>query len=220
LSVFIHKSSTIGDMRNNGVSNERPVFIGENSEVHGSVRTGKSVTIWSYVQIREDAEIGDNTIIGSYVYIDSKVRIGKNCKIQNRALLYQPAEIAEGVFIGPGVVLTNDNYPRAINSDGTIKSGTDWKKEGVTISKGASIGAGAICVAPVKIGEWALVGAGAVVTNDVPSFAVVVGNPARIVGWVGREGYPLIEVSKDLFQCPKSLDKYKLLRGVLQRMVD
>jgi len=207
-------------MTNYGVADERPLFIGENSEVHKNVRTGKSVTIWSYVQIREDAEIGDNTIIGSYVYIDFKVRIGKNCKIQNRALLYEPAEIADGVFIGPGAVLTNDNYPRAINADGTIKSGTDWKKEGVTISKGASIGAGAICVAPVKIGEWALVGAGAVVTKDVPSFAVVVGNPARIVGWVGREGYPLIEVSKDLFQCPKSLDKYKLLRGVLQRMVD
>jgi acetyltransferase-like isoleucine patch superfamily enzyme len=207
-------------MTNNGVADERPVFIGENSEVHKSARIGKSVTIWSYVQIREDVEIGDNTIIGSYVYIDSKVRIGKNCKIQNRALLYEPAEIAEGVFIGPGVVLTNDNYPRAINPDGTIKSGIDWEKEGVIISKGASVGAGAICVAPVKIGEWALVGAGAVVTKDVPSFAVVVGNPARIVGWVGDEGYPLIEVSKDLFQCPKSFDKYKLLHGALQRMVD
>jgi acetyltransferase-like isoleucine patch superfamily enzyme len=207
-------------MTNNGVADERPVFIGKNSEVHKSARIGKSVTIWSYVQIREDVEIGDNTIIGSYVYIDSKVRIGKNCKIQNRALLYEPAEIAEGVFIGPGVVLTNDNYPRAINPDGTIKSGIDWEKEGVIISKGASVGAGAICVAPVKIGEWALVGAGAVVTKDVPSFAVVVGNPARIVGWVGDEGYPLIEVSKDLFQCPKSFDKYKLLHGALQRMVD
>jgi acetyltransferase-like isoleucine patch superfamily enzyme len=207
-------------MTNNGVAGERPVFIGENSEVHRSVRTGKSVTIWSFVQIREDVEIGDNTIIGSYVYIDSKVRIGKNCKIQNRALLYEPAEIADGVFIGPGVVFTNDNYPRAINPDGTIKSATDWNKEGVIVSKGASIGAGAICIAPVKIGEWALVGAGAVVTKDVPSFAVVVGNPAHTVGWVGHEGYPLIEISKDLFQCPKSHDKYKLLLGVLQRMVE
>jgi acetyltransferase-like isoleucine patch superfamily enzyme len=207
-------------MTNNGVADQKQMFIGENSEVHRSVRIGKSVTIWSFVQIREDVEIGENTIIGSYVYIDSKVRIGKNCKIQNRALLYEPAEIADGVFIGPGVVFTNDNYPRAINPDGTIKSATDWNKEGVIVSKGASIGAGAICIAPVKIGEWALVGAGAVVTKDVPSFAVVVGNPAHTVGWVGHEGYQLIEISKDLFHCPKSHDKYKLLLGVLQRMVE
>ena len=217
---FIPKSPTIGSMSNEGVDQRIPGILGENSQVHERTLIGDSVKIWSFVQVREGVKIGDNTIIGSYAYIDSRVQIGKNCKIQNRALLYEPAEIGDGVFIGPGVVLTNDNYPRAINPDGSIKLDIDWKMEGVKVCTGASIGAGAICVAPVKIGEWALIGAGAVVTKDVPPFAMVFGNPARIVGWVGHEGHPLIEFSKDVFECPKSKDKYKLLNGALQRMVE
>ncbi len=207
-------------MTSEGVDKGRLVIRGENSQVHRSALLGDSVKIWSFVQVREDVKIGDNTIIGSYAYIGSGVQIGKNCKIQNRALLYEPADIGDGVFIGPGVVLTNDNYPRAINPDGSIKLAVDWELKGVKVSKGASIGAGAICVAPLSIGEWALIGAGAVVTKDVPSFAMVIGNPGRIVGWVGHQGYPLIEVSKDLFECPKSKDKYKLLSGELHRVVD
>ena len=188
----------------------------KSSEIHKSARIGKSARIWSFTQVRENVVIGEKTIVGSFVYIDSNVQIGNNCKIQNQSLIYDPAQIHDGVFIGPGVVLTNDSYPRAVTHDGTIKSNTDWTKVGVVVERGASIGAGAICVAPVRIGEWALIGAGAIVIKDVPAFALVVGNPARQVGWVGHEGFPLEEVSKNLFKCPKSFRMYKLENGGLK----
>jgi UDP-3-O-[3-hydroxymyristoyl] glucosamine N-acyltransferase len=120
--------------------------------------------IWDFSQIRENARIGANSIIGSYVYIDVNVLIGDNCKVQNRALIYDPSIIHDGVFIGPGAILTNDKNPRAIQKSGGIKQSSDWEKVGVEVFEGASIGSGAICIAPVKIGKWALVGAGAVVT--------------------------------------------------------
>jgi len=190
--------------------------VSKSSEIHKNARIAESTRIWSFTQVREDVAIGENTIVGSYVYIDSNVQIGNNCKIQNRSLIYDPAKIHDGVFIGPGAVLTNDSYPRAVTQDGTIKSNTDWIKVGVIVERGASIGAGAICVAPVRIGEWALIGAGAIVIEDVPAFALVVGNPARQVGWVGHEGFPLEEVSKNLFKCPKSFRMYKLENGELK----
>jgi UDP-2-acetamido-3-amino-2,3-dideoxy-glucuronate N-acetyltransferase len=188
----------------------------ESAEVHESARIGESTRIWSFTQIREDVVIGENTIVGSFVYIDSNVQIGNNCKIQSRSLIYDPAQIHDGVFIGPGAVLTNDSYPRAVTREGIIKLNTDWIKVGVIVERGASIGAGAICVAPVRIGEWALIGAGAIVIEDVPAFALVVGNPARQIGWVGHDGFPLEEVSKDLFKCPKTLRMYKFENGRLK----
>ena len=129
-----------------------------------------SARIWDFSQIRENARIGANTIIGSYVYIDANVIIGKNCKVQNRALIYDPSIIHDGVFIGPGVILTNDKNPRAVKVQGVIKENSDWEKVGVEVFEGASIGSGAICIAPVKIGKWALVGAGSVVTKNVKDF--------------------------------------------------
>lgn len=193
-------------------------FTSNSATVSESASIAASAKIWDYSQIREEAVIGDNTIIGSYVYVDSNVHIGSDCKIQNGALLYHPAKIHDGVFIGPGVILTNDRNPRAIQANGTLKSQDDWKKEGVTIEKGASVGAGAICIAPAEIGSWALVGAGAVVTKNVPAFAIVLGNPAKQVGWVGKHGFRLIEVSKDLFECPETLVRYKVLNGELEEL--
>lgn len=178
----------------------------------------KSAKIWNYTQIRENVTIGESTIIGSFVYIDSNVRIGRNCKIQNRAMVYDPAEIQNGVFIGPGAILTNDHNPRAVKVNGEIKLEGDWAKEGVVIEKGASIGAGAICIAPVRIGAWAFVGAGAVVTKSVPAFAIVVGCPAKQIGWVGRHGIRLIKVSEDMYVCPKTKAKYKFLNGSLEEL--
>src|SRR5919112_2621620 len=118
--------------------------------------------------------------------------MGVNCKIQNHALVYEPAELADGVFVGPAVVFTNDHHPRAVDPEGALKRASDWEPVGVTVAEGASIGARAVCVAPVTIGRWALVAAGAVVTEDVPDHALVMGNPGRQVGWVGFTGRRLI----------------------------
>jgi acetyltransferase-like isoleucine patch superfamily enzyme len=127
--------------------------------------------------------------------------VGDRCKIQNHALVYEPAVLEDGVFVGPAVVFTNDYFPRAVTPEGELKSAEHWQAVAVTVREGASIGARAVCVAPVTIGRWALVAAGAVVTRDVPDFALVAGVPARRVGWVGRAGVPLVEDGSD-WRCP------------------
>ena len=175
--------------------------------------------IWDFSQIRENAHIGANSIIGSYVYIDANVLIGDNCKVQNRALIYDPSIIHDGVFIGPGAILTNDKNPRAIQKSGGIKQRSDWEKVGVEVFEGASIGSGAICIAPVKIGKWALVGAGAVVTKNVKNYALVVGNPARQVGWVGPAGAILTQISEMVFECPETLTKFEVVNSELHEII-
>ncbi len=169
-----------------------------------------SVRIWPGTVIREGVKIAEGTTIGRNVYIGPGVEIGKNCKIQNNVNIYEPAVISDGVFIGPGAILTNDKLPRAINSDESIKGPDDWSKSRVEISYGASIGAGAICVAPVKIGMWAMIGAGAIVISDVIDHSLVVGVPGKQVGWVGKLGTKLTLISNGLWECPVSKDVYNL----------
>ena len=149
---------------------------------------GYGTRVWDGAVVREDARIGAECIIGRGAYIGIGVRVGDHCKIQNNALVYDPAVIGDGVFIGPGATLTNDRLPRAISPTGELKRADDWDPVGVTVDTGASIGAGAVCVAPVRIGAWAMVAAGSVVVRDVPDHALVAGNPARQIGWVGRDG--------------------------------
>jgi len=163
---------------------------------------GGGSSVWHLAQIREGARLGHGCVVGRGAYVGPGVAVGDNCKIQNYAQVSEPASLADGVFIGPAVVLTNDTYPRAVNPDGSLKSAHDWEPVGVTIKQGASIGARATCVAPVIIGAWATVAAGAVVVNDVPDHALVVGVPARRVGWVGHAGVPLVEVGDHSWRCP------------------
>jgi acetyltransferase-like isoleucine patch superfamily enzyme len=134
--------------------------------------------------------------------VGTGVSLGKNCKVQNYALVYEPAVLGNGVFIGPAAVLTNDQFPRSVSPNLDLKGGEDWEAVGVTIEDGASIGARAVCVAPVRIGQWATIAAGAVVTKDVPDFALMMGVPARRVGWVGRQGHPLVDIGQGKFECP------------------
>ena len=162
--------------------------ISDDAQVAGDASIGDGTQVWNLVQIRERAQIGAECIIGRGAYLGIGVRVGDHCKIQNNALVYDPAVIGNGVFIGPGAILTNDRLPRAISPSGELKQADDWDPVGVTIETGASIGAGAVCVAPVRIGAWAMVAAGSVVVRDVPDHALVAGNPARQIGWVGRDG--------------------------------
>jgi acetyltransferase-like isoleucine patch superfamily enzyme len=165
---------------------------------------GEGSSVWHLAQVREQAVIGKNCIIGRGAYIGTGVVMGDGCKVQNYALVYEPAVLEAGVFVGPSVVFTNDHFPRAINVDGTPKSAHDWEPVGVTVRRGASIGARAVCVAPVTIGSWATVAAGAVVVKDVPAYALVVGVPARRVGWVGEAGVPLAPQGDGVFKCPQT----------------
>ncbi len=189
-------------------------FVAGSADVAGTAKLGEGTKVWHLAQVREDAEIGANCIVGRGAYIGTGVRVGDNCKIQNHALVYEPAELAAGVFIGPAVVLTNDTYPRAVNPDGSLKDASDWDAVGVTIAEGAAIGARAVCVAPVRIGRWATVAAGAVVTKDVPDFALVAGVPARRIGWVGEAGAPLRQDGGE-WVCPRSGRRYTETDGAL-----
>jgi len=178
------------------------------SFVHATVDLGDNVTladntkVWHYAQVRENAILGEGCIIGRGAYVGTGVSLGKNCKVQNYALVYEPAVLGNGVFIGPAAVLTNDQFPRSVSPNMDLKGGDDWEAVGVTIEDGASIGARAVCVAPVNIGKWATIAAGAVVTKDVPDFALMMGVPARRVGWVGRQGHPLVDIGQGKFECP------------------
>ena len=183
--------------------------IAPSAEVDATATIGDGSSIWHLVQIRDGVNVGENCIVGRGAYIGSGVKVGDNCKIQNYALVYEPAELGNGVFIGPAAVLTNDQFPRAVNPDGSLKSASDWDAVGVTIGDGASIGARAVCIAPVKIGKWALVAAGAVVTKDVPDFALVAGVPAKRIRWVGRMGVPLEDQGGSTWKCPESGELYK-----------
>jgi acetyltransferase-like isoleucine patch superfamily enzyme len=157
-------------------------FIHPTADVEEGASVGEGTRVWRSVHIRKGARIGRECNVGKDAFIDLGVVVGDRCKIENGAYLFKGSRLADGVFVGPGAILTNDRLPRAINQDGTLKSAEDWTEEGVTIARGASVGAGAVLVAGVSVGEFALVGAGAVVTRDVPAHALVVGNPARLAG--------------------------------------
>lgn len=182
-------------------------YIAPSADVADQAVLGEGTTIWHLAQVREDAVLGENCIVGRGAYVGTGVKIGENTKIQNYALVYEPAVLGKGVFIGPAVVLTNDTYPRSVSPDGSLKSAHDWIPVGVTIEDGASVGARAVCVAPLTIGRWATIAAGSVVTKDVPAFALMVGVPARRLGWVGKAGFPLKQ-DGDFWVCPETGSKY------------
>jgi len=150
------------------------VALHATADVAESASIGPGSRVWHLAQIGENAVIGRACVVGRGAYVGPGVQIGDHVKIQNYALVYHPAVLEDGVFVGPAVVLTNDLNPRSVDADGRLKSAADWTPVAVHVKEGASLGARSVCVAPVVIGRWAMVGAGAVVTADVPDFALVV----------------------------------------------
>jgi len=193
----------------------KPVRVAPSASVEPGAKVGAGSSVWDLATVRQDASVGENCVIGRGVYLGPGVRVGNNVKIQNQALIYEPAELEDGAFVGPAVVLTNDTYPRAVTPEGRLKTADDWEAVGVRVGEGASLGARSVCVAPVRIGRWALVAAGAVVARDVPDFALVVGVPARRIGWVGRAGVPLVDEGDGRFRCPTTGQLHQEHDGVL-----
>jgi UDP-2-acetamido-3-amino-2,3-dideoxy-glucuronate N-acetyltransferase len=171
---------------------ETRYFVHSTSDVSTEAQVGEGTKIWQHCQVREGAVIGSDCILSKGVYIDANVRVGNNVKIQNGVSIYHGVTLEDGVFCGPHCVFTNDREPRAINANGTLKRADDWKVTETLVRTGASIGAHATIVCGVTIGQWAMIGAGAVVTRDVPDYGLVYGNPARLHGFVCPCGEKLV----------------------------
>ena len=151
------------------------------------VKLGQNVKLARFVNLY-GCTVGDNTKIGTFVEIQKNATVGNNCKISSHSFICEGVTIEDDVFIGHGVMFINDSYPRATTGDGKLQTEADWKVERTIIRRGASIGSGATILANVTIGENALVGAGSVVTKDVPANAVVAGNPARVFRYIDEKG--------------------------------
>ncbi|HOC77197.1 MAG TPA: acyltransferase [Methanofastidiosum sp.] len=163
-------------------------FVHETAEVSKGAVIGKNTKIWHQSQIREGAKIGENCIISKCVYIDFDVLIGNNVKIQNGVSVYHGVEVEDDVFLGPHMTFTNDLYPRAFNSN--------WELVKTLVKRGASIGANATIICGITIGEYAMVGSGAVVTKSVPDYGLVFGNPAKLKGFVCKCGRKAVRIGK------------------------
>ena len=167
---------------------------------------GKGTRVWNFVHVRENAEIGKNCVLADYVHVGRGVKIGNGVKLENRATVYEGVTIEDKVFVGPHVTFTNDLIPRSFS--------TDWKIHPTLVKEGASIGAGTVIVCGVTIGEYALIGAGSVVTEDVPPHALAYGNPARTRGFVCRCGRKLEAEEKKknhvLMKCLLCREKYPI----------
>ena len=185
------------------------------ADVDDSAVLGTGTTVWHLAQIREHARLGRDCIVGRGAYVGPGVIIGDNVKLQNYALVYEPARLEDNVFIGPAAILTNDTYPRSVDVSGKLKRPADWEALGVVVREGASLGARAVVVAGHSVGRWSLVAAGAVVTRDVPDFALVAGMPARRIGWVGRAGVRLEPFGDGRWRCPQTGSVYTEENGIL-----
>ncbi len=189
-------------------------LIHSSAEIHENVKIGENSRIWHLTQIRENASIGSDCVVGRGVYVGPGVRIGDSVKLQNYSLIYQPSVIEDNVFIGPGAIITNDLSPRSTDENGNLRDVDGWNSKGTLLKKGASIGANAVVLDGVTVGEWAMIGASSLVSKSVPDYGLVVGNPARLVGWVGEFGVKLLK-ENDFWICPETKAKYLEKDGTL-----
>lgn len=176
---------------------ESPYFVHPTAEVEPEAEVGAGTRIWRQAHVRGGARIGEQCNIGKGVFVDAHVHIGSRVKIQNHSSVFEGVTLEDGVFVGPHVCFTNDLFPRAITPAGELKSADDWEVTSTVVRYGASIGGGSVIRCGVTIGEFALVGAGSVVTRDVLPYTLVFGNPARPHGYVCRCAHPLSRLSQD-----------------------
>ncbi len=192
---------------------DKKYFVHESSYVDDNVEIGEGTKVWHFTHIQTGAKIGKKCVFGQNVNVGNNVKIGNFVKVQNNVSIYEGVELEDYVFCGPSMVFTNIVNPRsAVNR-------RDQYLETI-VKKGASIGANATVVCGNNIGEYAFIGAGAVVTKDVPSYALVVGNPARQTGWMSEFGHKLEFDQKGVAVCPESKEKYLLEKGKVRKIID
>lgn len=173
------------------------IRIHPTAEVSDEASIGDGTNIWHHAQIREGAQIGKECVIGKGVYVGSGVKIGDRVKIQNYVSVYEGLTIENGVMVGPHVCFTNDLLPRAVSPNGNLKGEKDWILSPTRVKEGAALGANSTIVAGIEIGRWALIGAGSVVTKDVPDYGLAYGNPARLHGFVSPNGDHLKKIGTE-----------------------
>jgi UDP-2-acetamido-3-amino-2,3-dideoxy-glucuronate N-acetyltransferase len=191
---------------------EQDYFVHETAVVDRGCKIGKGTKIWHFSHLMSGSEVGENCNIGQNVFISSGVLLGKNVKVQNNVSIYTGVICDDNVFLGPSMVFTNVTNPRS-----AVRRHDSY--ETTIVEKGATIGANATIVCGKIIGRYAFIGAGAVVTKDVKPFALVVGNPARQMGWMSEFGHKLIFDNKGFAVCPESGDRYHLENGNVSKII-
>jgi len=190
---------------------EKKYFAHETAVIDEGAIIGEGTSIWHFCHIMPNAKLGKKCNLGQNVFVASDVVLGNNVKVQNNISIYTGVVCEDDVFLGPSMVFTNVTNPRS----GVNRRGQYSK---TTVKKGASIGANATIVCGHDIGEYAFIGAGSVVTKTIPAYALVVGNPARQIGWMSEYGHRLNFGEDDIATCPESGEKYKLKDGVVSKL--
>lgn len=180
----LYKELIENGVRKDIAVSDSDVFVHPSADVEEGVVIGAGTRVWHLCHLRRDAHIGAGCVLGRGVFVDAAVHIGNHVKIQNYVSVFHGVTIEDGVFVGPHVCFTNDLRPRAINPDMSLKAADDWVLSETHVHQGASVGANATILCGTIIGKWAMIGAGSVVTRHVPDYALVVGNPARQIGYV------------------------------------
>lgn len=183
-------------------------FVHETAIIDQGAQIGSNTKIWHFTHVMGTAHIGQNCNIGQNVYIDKNVNIGNGVKIQNNVSVYANVTIEDDCFLGPSMVFTNVMNPRAF-----VERKTEFKN--TLVKKGCSIGANATIVCGTTLGEYSFIGAGTVVTKDVPNFAMVVGVPAKQIGWMSKHGEKIIFNNEGIAICPATQEKYKLVNDLV-----
>ncbi|MBE0646941.1 MAG: N-acetyltransferase [Bacteroidales bacterium] len=190
---------------------EKPYFAHETAIIDEDCTIGKGTKIWHFTHIMSGCEIGENCNFGQNVVVSPGVKLGDNVKVQNNVSIYTGVNCEEDVFLGPSMVFTNVTNPRS----SVIRRG---QYEQTLVRKGASIGANATIVCGNEIGQFAFIGAGAVVTKDVPAYALIVGNPGKHIGWMSEFGHRLNFDTEGIAVCPESKEHYQLRNGIVTKL--